>query len=587
MIDENEFSELILIVDTREQTNVAGRPRVKRITDWFTRRGGIVEEMALPYCDYHIGGGYDESTKKFLTGTFRGKEISVGVEYKTFADYNTSKEDLNWKLFDAGKIFDSVALFVQENGIALSCTDEGTFVKIPQVPDGSANITNYYGYKNQLDTFANDGVHIRTFQYETFFEEDMYSLLIHLAKDCHNGLHIKGKDFTSTFLNILCKLDGIGGVKAHKIASVVPNVASLIEMLNYDDRGILERTIGPLSTKKLREFVNNQSMVGICSTHCQAMVDEIEAKKATTTKKSPVVSEAKPKIEKPTIESVMVVSSLAETKESIKEFISDYTDGIQRRIVYLNWKDTGLSESNCNKIITELINEGVCTEPIQGTIVPIVAQSSSIDESKISDTGNATHFPQSDTRDTLPSLSDPAGTFLKSNTTTHNDPPADDSHHNIDINDSHHNVTNPLDTSFTKTGDDQSSLGFHIPTTPSIASVQTPNTTTSSVRSDGNNGNVSSERLQQIVDENTKDHSKPKDVIVSLDDALVDYCYNKPMIDLEIMSAFKMRGYEMKEIHHALVRLSKTKLRKSKVKGNTTYYYNGIRPDKIFDIGLD
>ena len=243
---DNEFSELVCIADTRERM----KSRINRMEAFITSKGGMFDRSKLDLCDYHI------------EGYFRGKQINLGIEYKTFIDYNSSKEDLNDKLFRSGKLYDTIALFVEENGLSLAHGDRGTFVKIMQVPDEKANITNYHGYKNHLDSLAFDGIHVRTFQHEAFFVEDVYSLLLHLSKDCHKGLHIKGGDYNTQFCNSLCKLDGLGPVGTSKITDVVPNFTKLVEYSHFD--GLFEKIIGPIHGKKLRAFIQNDTNVKEC-----------------------------------------------------------------------------------------------------------------------------------------------------------------------------------------------------------------------------------------------------------------------------------------------------------------------------------
>ena len=246
---DNEFSELVCIADTRERM----QSRINRMETFITSKGGLFDRSKLDLCDYHI------------EGYFREKPVNIGIEYKTFIDYNSSKEDLNSKLFRSGKLYDTVALFIEENGLSLAHSERGTFVKIMQVPDERANITNYHGYKNHLDSLAFDGVHVRTFQHEAFFVEDVYSLLLHLSKECHKGLHITGADYNTQFSNALCKLDGMGPVTTFKILDVVPNLAKLVEYAHFD--GLFEKMIGPMNGKKLRAFIRNDTNIHECHTH--------------------------------------------------------------------------------------------------------------------------------------------------------------------------------------------------------------------------------------------------------------------------------------------------------------------------------
>ncbi len=245
MKDNYEFSECCLEIDTREKS----QSRIKRITDYWLSKGGMTTKTTLPLGDY------------LITGYFRGKEIDLLIEYKSLIDLSGSYQDLPDKLFRAGKKHQSIALFIEEGNIALSFNN-GTFIKNPALRDGSADVLNYYAYKNMLDSFAQDNIHIRCFQHELYFEEDLYSLLIHLSKDCHTGLHVKGRDFNTIMMNVLCKMDGIGAVRAHKLMAIVPNLERLVELAHYE--GVFEKLIGTINGKKLRAFIQEKSRINEC-----------------------------------------------------------------------------------------------------------------------------------------------------------------------------------------------------------------------------------------------------------------------------------------------------------------------------------
>jgi hypothetical protein len=276
---DNEFSELVCIADTRERM----QSRINRMEAFITSKGGLFDRSKLDLCDYHI------------EGYFREKAVNIGIEYKTFIDYNSSKEDLNDKLFRSGKLYDTIALFIEENGLSLAHGDNGTFVKIMQVPDERANITNYHAYKNHLDSLSFDGIHVRTFQHEAFFIEDVYSLLLHLSKDCHKGLHIKGNDYDTQFCNALCKLDGMGPVGTFKITNIVPNLAKLVEYSHFD--GLFEKIIGPIHGKQLRQFVLNSSNVQEC--HARYVKKYSQLPKSKLSGGGAIISSSNPPTKKP------------------------------------------------------------------------------------------------------------------------------------------------------------------------------------------------------------------------------------------------------------------------------------------------
>jgi hypothetical protein len=88
----NEFSELICIADTRERM----QSRINRMETFITSKGGLFDRSKLDLCDYHI------------EGYFREKQISIGIEYKTFIDYNSSNCSL--KRMDYHYLMVTVAL---------------------------------------------------------------------------------------------------------------------------------------------------------------------------------------------------------------------------------------------------------------------------------------------------------------------------------------------------------------------------------------------------------------------------------------------------------------------------------------------
>jgi predicted Fe-S protein YdhL (DUF1289 family) len=76
-------------------------------------------------------------------------------------------------------------------------------------------------------------------------------------------------------------------------------------------------------------------------------------------------------------------------------------------------------------------------------------------------------------------------------------------------------------------------------------------------------------------------------IVTSLTDSIVDFCYEKPRSDTEIMNWFQMKGFEMPEIHKKLIQLTKNKKLHKYKQSNTVYFtYTGVRADTEMDIGV-
>jgi hypothetical protein len=73
----------------------------------------------------------------------------------------------------------------------------------------------------------------------------------------------------------------------------------------------------------------------------------------------------------------------------------------------------------------------------------------------------------------------------------------------------------------------------------------------------------------------------------TLDDIIVDFCYDKPKADFSIISYCQSKGYVLPEIHKALSGLAKTKLHRYKEKGMDMYSFKGLKATPEMDIGLD
>jgi len=224
--------------DSREKST----KRIEVFKEYIESNGGAVERGALPLCDYKI------------EGVFRDKEISLGIEFKTLNDFSGSYQDLPDKLARSFELYTDVGLFVEVPTFKVSSIDEfhATIVN-PAVSDGTANVLQYASMLNALASWQQEGVHVRQIGSEAFFGYAIGSVLINITKDTHRGLEIsKTKDFKSSYLNSLAKLDKVGYLTAQKIAKYFPNYHWLASHCEED----LKDKLGKVTGSRLHTFLH-------------------------------------------------------------------------------------------------------------------------------------------------------------------------------------------------------------------------------------------------------------------------------------------------------------------------------------------
>jgi hypothetical protein len=646
LIKDNEFTGLCLFIDSREQTNAKdGKTRVKRVMDWFISHGGsidMIEIRALPLCDIAICGGFDTETKTFLPGLFRDKEVCVAIEYKTMQDYSGSYSDLDWKLVDSYLHYKQVALFVEHGDMELSYSNGQSFVRNKSVPNGTADILPYEHYLNECDRYSRIAeVHVRTFPYENFIDANLDSLMTMISGEPKVPMYCRGKDLDQekvAFINSLLYIPKIGVSTAMKFTNYYPNWETLAEHASY--AGEYEAIAGILTGKRVRDFVQmgREKNKKICSRVNECFENrkslKIVASESHEEKYIPMDKEQKSMVANAIYDYLMSFYPEGKTPLEICEHFDCQDEHIKDMLVCLKRmaengritstikgifvavpknssypQDTILTEPQRHLIPcgntsgeipdVQIINPDrccvACTDEddrnsikLVNGICPICGQDYSV--SKVSPMTpriegytepNEDVSKSSDGKEVgLPEIHDSSGESKDSVTFTslNNTNPL------IQVKDSR-NSTGRSETVLMNP--DNTSVGV-IPDTPSIAqkALDTSNLDTSVLPSPQlytiSTLNSCGDKVGEITPSSTTFNHKP--VIHTLDDVIVDFCYEKPKADFSIISYCQSKGHLLPEIHKALSGLSKTKLHRYKEKGLDMYSYKGLKATPEYDI---
>lgn len=238
----SELENIILTIDTREQN----QKRIKAVEEWGQAHGAIVEHSALSLCDYR------------LLGEFRSIPVNIGIEAKAMPDIATSYSELSDKLARSYQLYDDVALFVEAANYTFT-PDADNFHAIidnPMVRNGNANVLPLAVYENMLASFQREGIHVRQLRSETHFPYAISGLLISITKPIHTGLHIKSKDYTSQYLNVLAKVPHISMARATKLIKNYP----AMEWLCSASEESLKQVLGKVGSQ-VYEFIHCHDLV--------------------------------------------------------------------------------------------------------------------------------------------------------------------------------------------------------------------------------------------------------------------------------------------------------------------------------------
>ena len=228
-----DLSNLILTIDTREKNT----DRINSISDAFENFGACVEFSKLELCDYHI------------QGIFRDKEINLGIEAKSLPDYANSYKDLSWKLLEAYKYYEDVAIFVETGQYGLKIEGLHAFIRNPKAPGDIGDILTVAELHNSLQSFRESGIIVHELSYAAQFPYTAYATMIYLSKEFHHGVETKIEDVNNYTrddiywgtISMLVKIPGIGIKTAQKLMEKLGNLYWCVSMSEEDIADIIGR----------------------------------------------------------------------------------------------------------------------------------------------------------------------------------------------------------------------------------------------------------------------------------------------------------------------------------------------------------
>lgn len=234
-----DLSSVVITIDTREKD----RQRINAVETAFRNNKASTVIKKCEYVDYVI------------TGYYRGEEINIGIEYKTFDDFIMNRDKLPDRLYHALETYDTVALFVElDPGMSYN-TDDDTMtlvsptdfvvrVKHPNI--GHIVTTTLAEYENMVASFTKWGVECRTIYFiPKQIPYSMFALIRHVTKGYHTGVKLKyRKDSDNSeaiFKNMIVQVPGVGVGSANKlIAFGLTSIKDIVET----DKEVLERVLG-------------------------------------------------------------------------------------------------------------------------------------------------------------------------------------------------------------------------------------------------------------------------------------------------------------------------------------------------------
>lgn len=254
--DKFDCSMLFITADTREQSNVkhpkkldyiddrwgipAYKTRIISLFEFFEEMGAICEYAPLTRGDYRI------------EGEFRGKEIDIGIEFKTMEDFANSYRDLFHKLHESYEFYEDVGLIVQQGPYDLSeYSSTDCVIHNPKVREGAGDVLPLSVYKNAIRTFEREGIYTERIQSEFEFRYAVFGMLIYLTRTVHKGLTLKGKSYAEQYLNVLTKIDGVGPKNAYKMAKHFPDLSLVGQYCEHE----FQKVLGKKTGSKVYSFV--------------------------------------------------------------------------------------------------------------------------------------------------------------------------------------------------------------------------------------------------------------------------------------------------------------------------------------------
>ena len=210
-----DLSSVVVTIDTREKD----KRRIEAVKTGFENNNAITKLHKCEYVDYVIAGLY------------RGNDIHIGVEYKTFDDFLLNKNKLPDRLFHALETYDTVAHFVEMSATDISYnTDNDTMTLVSptdfivrQIYENVGHLvkTTLAEFENSLASYAKWGIECRIIFYSpNQIPFSMFSLIRHAVKEKHCGLRLSyGKDADPIviFKNMVTQIPSVGVGSANKL----------------------------------------------------------------------------------------------------------------------------------------------------------------------------------------------------------------------------------------------------------------------------------------------------------------------------------------------------------------------------------
>ena len=272
MVSDNKYREACLICDTREQSAIIKnrkvpsaiikgkplseytndeiikltkqRPRIWAVSNYCMKRGAEVIIDKLDRCDYKIEGFWNN------------RYVNVGIEYKTLEDIAGSLDDLEWKLPECYKHFDTVCLFVEGKQNIIK---NGDFYYIKNYREKNASVLRYDKFISRMETWRNQGIIVREFEKECMFPIVLEDVLNWITKDVHKTFSAKLPTNEDLLIKTLTQIPGIGIIAVMKILKTYPNT-SIKDLLGYSIED-LQKLIGKDKGKRLYSALNNVDVV--------------------------------------------------------------------------------------------------------------------------------------------------------------------------------------------------------------------------------------------------------------------------------------------------------------------------------------
>jgi len=211
-----DLSSAIVTIDTREKD----QQRVHTVETAFRNNNASVTLHKCEYVDYVI------------TGFYRGNEMNIGIEYKTFDDFLLNRDKLPDRLFHALETYDTVALFVEMDSKDISYDTNNDTMTLISPTDyvvrqkhqnvGHIVTTTITQFENGMASFSKWGVECRTIFYSPRqIPYSMFALIRHSTKDSHKGLRLKYDKETNNsdaiFKNMMTQVPGVGVATVNKL----------------------------------------------------------------------------------------------------------------------------------------------------------------------------------------------------------------------------------------------------------------------------------------------------------------------------------------------------------------------------------